>query len=327
MKTDNISKVLFIILIFSVLLSCDKKRHKSKDILNVTNSDFVKKDAIPNEFKSALRPNEIVVFGKTYKDTVQFINVDDNGDDWLFIVRNTKDTISLIMNNDENFIRGDKLEINWKIDSIRYAGDESFLDFTEYLISAKKLKSLKLTDKNIRFLWRNIQYDEELQIDVSTIILNENYIKTISDPEKAAIAYVATFIGNGCEWDGKANEYRSNLKCKILWSLDLGYQCSNNHLGFLEYWFRNDKTILKALENCPTIPDGATVQDTFDEISIETNGNQITVFFKANGINMREAKSWSWTEKHSFEFRNNELILIEKDVSPIKQSTFEVRGN
>ena len=137
MKTDNISKVLFIILIFSVLLSCDKKRHKSKDILNVTNSDFVKKDAIPNEFKSALRPNEIVVFGKTYKDTVQFINVYDNGDDWLFIVRNTKDTISLIMNNDENFIRGDKLEVNWKIDSIRYAGEESFLDFTEYLISAK----------------------------------------------------------------------------------------------------------------------------------------------------------------------------------------------
>ena len=133
---------------------------------------------------------------------------------------------------------------------------------------------------------------------------------------------MATFIGNGCEWDGKADENRSNLKCKILWSLDLGYQCSNNHLGFLEYWFRNDKTILKALENCPTIPDGATVQDTFDEISIETNGNQITVFFKANGINMREAKSWSWTEKHSFEFRNNELILIEKDVSPIKPEHF-----
>lgn len=96
-----------------------------------------------------------------------------------------------------------------------------------------------MTDKKITFLWRKIQYDEELQTDINAIFLNENYIKTISEPEKAALAYVVTFIGNSCEWDGKADEYRSNLKCKILWTLNLGYQCSNNHLGFLKYWFRN----------------------------------------------------------------------------------------
>src|SRR5690606_40506381 len=109
--------------------------------------------------------------------------------------------------------------------------------------------------------------------------------------------------------------------------LDLGYQCSYKHLNFLRFWFRNDKNILKELENCPTTPDGATVQDTFDEINIESEENMITIFFKANGINMREGKTWSWTEKHYFEFKKNELILLKKDISQIKRDTYEVRGN
>jgi hypothetical protein len=53
----------------------------------------------------------------------------------------------------------------------------------------------------------------------------------------------------------------------------------------------------------------------------------ITVFFKANGINMREEKTWSWTEKHFFEFKKNELILLKKDISPMERGIFEVRGN
>jgi hypothetical protein len=149
----------------------------------------------------------------------------------------------------------------------------------------------------------------------------------MTEPEKAALAYIATFIGNECEWDGKANENRSNLRCKILWALDLGYQCSYEHLSFLRLWFRNNKDILNELENCPTTPDGATVQNTFDEINLEIEGDMITVFFKANGINMREEKTWSWTEKHFFEFKKNELILLKKDISPMERGIFEVRGN
>ena len=226
-----------------------------------------------------------------------------------------------------DFFRGEEIEIKWKMDSIRYAGDPEFLNYTEYLISAKRIKPFKLTDKKIKFLWRETRYVEEWKTDINTIELNQKYFKTMTEPEKAALAYIATFIGNECEWDGKANENRSNLRCKILWALDLGYQCSYEHLSFLRLWFRNNKDILNELENCPTTPDGATVQNTFDEINLEIEGDMITIFFKANGINMREEKTWSWTEKHFFEFKKNELILLKKDISPMERGIFEVRGN
>ncbi|MCH5597473.1 hypothetical protein [Niabella ginsengisoli] len=183
----------------------------------------------------------------------------------------------------------------------------------------------------MKFLWQenlyNEEYEEKYETNINVIVLNEDFIKTISEPEKAALAYVATFIGNECSWDGSANDDRSNLKCKILSALNLGYQCSNQHLGFLRQWFRNDKEVLKELENCPTTPDGATIQDTFDEINLEVKNNQITVFFKASGVNLREEKFWEWTEKLRFGFKENELTLVDKEVSPIKHSSFEMQEN
>ena len=74
-------------------------------------------------------------------------------------------------------------------------------------------------------------------------MLNQDYIKTMTDPEKAALGYVATFVGNDCWWDGEANEEKSNLDCKIITTLGLGYQCSNEHLGFLRKWFVERQTV------------------------------------------------------------------------------------
>lgn len=311
-----------------VLLSCENKKEKTTENSVIENPQKgIRSPKIPTH-KSALRPDETIELEKTYTDTIQFVSFNDNGDDWLFVVKKNNDTVSLIYNKDNpEFTRGDELEIKWKMDSLRPAGDPEYLDYSEYLISAKVIRPLTLANKKIKFLWRKMQYDKNLETEISTVILNENYIKYISDPEKAALAYVATFIGNDCSWDGKANDNMSNLKCKILSSLNLGYQCSEQHLGFLRSWFKNDKMILKELENCPKIPDGATVQDTFDEINLEVSGNKITVFFKANGVNLREEKSWEWTEKHFFELKRNELIRLKKEISPVKHSDFKVREN
>lgn len=313
-------------IVFFVIYSCDKKAPAS-----VVKKDIeIKNDTqkIGSLHKSLLHTKEKIELGKIYTDTVQFVSFDDNGDDFLFLVKKNKDSVVLIFNQENpNFVRGSELEIKWKIDEWRPAGDPEYMEYREFLVAAKVLQPLKLPTQDVKFLWRKMQYDEALKANINTINLNQNYLKTITDPEKAALAYAATFIGNGCSWDGKADENRGNLKCVILSGLNLGYQCSNQHLGFLRAWFRNNKKILKELENCPTTPDGATVQDTFDEINIETSGNKITVSFKASGMNMREATSWNWSEKHFFEVKNNELLLLRKEVSPVVKSTFEVRGN
>jgi len=172
----------------------------------------------------------------------------------------------------------------------------------------KSITKTSLTDKTITFLWRDHNSD---------IIINKAYCKTISAPEKAALGYVATFIGNECSWDGAYTENRSNLKCEILTALGLGYQCSEQHLGFLRTWFKDDAKALKELENCPTTPNTATIQDTFDEITLTTKGNKISVFFKANGVNVREESSWSWSQTDHFELNKNNIKLIKQEKSDI----------
>lgn len=170
-----------------------------------------------------------------------------------------------------------------------------------------------LTDKTVKFLWRDSS---------ASIVINENFCKTISDPEKAVLGYVATFIGNECWWDGDYTDKRDNLKCEILTALNLGHQCSDKHLGFLRQWFKNDTIALKELETCPTTPNTSTIQDTFDEIILTTKGNEISVFFKANGVNMREGRTWSWSETDYFQLDNDHIKRIKQDKSKVKVGEF-----
>lgn len=171
-------------------------------------------------------------------------------------------------------------------------------------------KTFSLPNRTVKFLWRDSS---------NTMVINKDFCKTISDPEKAALGYVATFIGNECWWDGDYTENRSNLKCEILTALNLGYQCSDKHLGFLKQWFKTDPKSLKELEACPTTPNTSTIQDTFDEITLTAKDNLISVFFKANGVNMREAEAWSWSETDYFQLDNDNIKLVKKDKSKVKK--------
>jgi hypothetical protein len=164
------------------------------------------------------------------------------------------------------------------------------------------------------FLWR----------DKGEIVIPNDFAKKMSAPEKAALGYVATFIGSDCNWDGPYTDKRDNLKCRVLTALDLGYQCSDKHLGFLRHWFRKDTVALKALENCPTVPYTATSQETFDHIAIRTTGNLIQVLYNVSGINMREQETWSWHSKDSFKFDDNSIKLIKQEKSEVKREHLEV---
>ncbi len=190
---------------------------------------------------------------------------------------------------------------------------------TQELIKAEPEEVVKKPEKVTRFFWRENQFDKKLDAEVSTIFIDEEFCKTISEPEKAALGFVTTFIGSECDWDGEAKDDRSNLKCKTLTALNLGYQCSDEHLGFLRKWFASDEKVLAKLqENCPTTPFTATVQETFDEIILTTKNDTIAVWFKASGVNLRELKGWSWTETNFFEIKGQGLELVKTDKSEVK---------
>ena len=271
----------------------------------------------PEAYRSALRPTEKITLGHVYTDTVKFISHNDDYDYRLFIAHKNQDTVSLIHNNDSiyNFVKGDVFKITWKTDRLIHAGDTELVDFSEFLMSFKKIDAFKLVDANNNILWRENVYDESLETDVNTLIFNTTYIKNITEPERAALAYVATFIGNECDWDGKANSDRSNLNCKILTQLHLGYQCSDKHLFFLRKWFENDPQTLKTLETCMTMPYTATVQTTFDNITVITKAEEqrIQIKYQVTGVNMRENAVWNYRQTDTFQYHSGHLILIDSE--------------
>lgn len=315
-------------LILAMALSCQSptKTETARSVPTSTENTEARADTIPT-LTSRFRPGESLSLDEVYTDTVQFVGVNDDGDYFLFNVRKAQDTVWLLYGGAYDFVRGDRLAIQWKIDSIRPAGDPGFLDYTEALVSATLVEPMTLQDRSTRFLWREKRFLEAYDATVSTIVLDTAYAGTLTDPEKAALGYVATFIGNECAWDGKATPTRSNLKCKILTALNLGYQCSGTHLGFLRHWFRGDSTALKKLENCPTIPDGATAQETFDHIDVTVAGNEIIVAYAVTGINTQRGKSWTWSAKDYFSFRDNRLRLMKTEKSEPVVGDIEISGD
>lgn len=302
-----------LVVILCVLLLAASCGNKTEVPINNGNNDpqsDIEATILVKTLKSKLKYNHKLELGKVYLDTVIFLEHDNNGDYGMFNVKKGLDTIILAYNGESNFIRGEQLQITWKMDSIWNSGDGEMLEITEWLLEAKKLNSLKLSNKKVRFLWRETDSGDHL----NKIKLNTDYLKSVSEPEKAVLAYVACFVGNECEWDGERNEKANNLNCKIISSLNLGYQCSDKHLDYIRRWFKNDLNVLKDLENCSITPDGATVQSTFKEINVEVNEQKIIVLFKATGLNLKEQKTWTWTEKLFFKFSNNELKLLKKEV-------------
>jgi hypothetical protein len=164
-----------------------------------------------------------------------------------------------------------------------------------------------------KFMWRDSKTFD--------IVLNQEYIKSISIYERAALGYVASSVGNGCNYEDDKAQY---LNCEILSALNLGYQCSDRHLSFLRSMFQDDQKVLNELQKpCPEIVDGATSQTTFDYINIEVIAkNTIVVSYGVSGVYLRENISWEFTVTDTFEVSANGIILKKHEQSKIKKSKF-----
>jgi len=281
---------------------------------------------IQTKFSSDLRPGKAIQLNQIYTDTITFSSYNNDGDYWMLLGNKNEKNLRLIYNWDwqdnkqYRFNHGESIIIKWKMDGFYEAGDGETLYYSERAMDAERIQSRNVP---ITFLWRAEEYDEESKQNMNVIFINETFSYAISDAERAALGYVGTFIGSDCFWDGKANEDRSNLRCKILTALNLGYQCSDKHLGFLRTWFSQDTVALKKLKTCRMMPYTATVQTTFDEITIFTDkvNKTISVSYKANGMNMRESKTWSWTQTDTFKYTSKNITLINSEKSERVEKT------
>lgn len=162
-------------------------------------------------------------------------------------------------------------------------------------------------DTTIKAVWREDIYDEKMKASVNVIVLNEDYFKNLSEPEKAVLGYLASTTGNECYKDSK-----NNVTCKLLSALNMGAQCSDQNKQFLSSWFTNEPAIMKQIDNCkPTLP-GSTKEKTFDEIKITTSGDVIKVSIKGLVLNIKENSVSKWSENITFKVSDKNLAVNER---------------
>lgn len=323
-----------IIIWLLLLISChqgakEKKTPESKlreiEIVE-KNIDTIETYQTPIKFKSRLRPKEPLLLNKIYTDTITFEDYNDDYDyRYLNGIKNGGH-ISLVYNwdwtenEDYNFRQGDLIAVQWKMDSLVTAGDEEVVAIVERAVDAKKIVS---GNQPIQFLKREDRYDEAVKAAVSAMVINQTYLHNITPAEKAALAFIAYDIGNECEWGYDSEGNGRVLWCQIVSALNLGHQCSDTQLNFLRKWFTKDTVALKKFQSCPTLPNTATVQSTFDEILVQTDemDKTITVSYKVTGFNMRESKSWQWSQTDFFKYGEDYIVLANSKKSEVTEDT------
>jgi hypothetical protein len=156
-------------------------------------------------------------------------------------------------------------------------------------------------------------YIKILWLDSNGIVqLNTNYIKTLTDQQRAALGYIATDVSSECNWDGVKKADGSNLKCRFLWALHLGYQCSDMHLSFLRKWFKEDTKVLERLQYCNKTESSAKIQDHFIEVKMLTTNDTIKILYSAVGEDLDKQKTWSWQEESTYSFTKTGIKQINR---------------
>ena len=158
-------------------------------------------------------------------------------------------------------------------------------------------------DIYIKILWLD---------NTGTLQLNTNYIKTLTDQQRAALGYISTDVSSECNWDGAKKADGSNLKCRFLSALNLGYQCSETHLSFLKKWFKEDTKVLDRLQYCNKTESSAKIQDHFIEIKMITTKETIKILYSAVGEDLDKQKTWSWQEESTYSFTKTGIKQINR---------------
>lgn len=223
-------KLFYYLVLLVLLSSCNNNEGTKKIPLKTPVTDRIIENNVVNssnkKFKSSLRPSQDLELHKVYIDTVQFIEYNTDFDYFFIEVKKGNDIAGLNTNSDNiNFNRGDILEVKWKIDSIFIAGDGETLDFSEWLVNAKKIKDGNLSlfkkkyKKTIKFytdkdnmsdwykdlLYKNVEYylanskKELVKLHIQNTSPDEQLSYSIEDQERDGKLYTVLGLANDFE--------------------------------------------------------------------------------------------------------------------------------
>ncbi len=160
-----------------------------------------------------------------------------------------------------------------------------------------------LKDTAVKIVWRTAGTDTLKDMD--GVMINEAYLKTISDPESAALNF--SILG---EEDGNSGYIsKLNPKFQVLVSTARKSGSAAAHAEFLKEWFRND---IESLSRIDAGPQHSYTRRSIDEIRITVKGDIIKVRLSVNAVSMLMGKSWSYTKEKDFKFEQNSLRLVQE---------------
>jgi len=207
MKTQQIKYYFFSLFVF--LIGCktpDSTVSKHRDTAIVVTADITSVQPAINgtPLHSLLRPDEVLLTGEQYTNTVIFILHNSNPDDWYMLVKSGKDTIDLLYNDRVSGLHmGDTITIRWKMQMFEPAGDPEARYIRETLVDFTKKSEGNLS----RFLRSNKQkiqamyevditegYKEELDEMVKFYLANtaNNTVKSIFTRPETPLLYTAS---------------------------------------------------------------------------------------------------------------------------------------
>ena len=161
-----------------------------------------------------------------------------------------------------------------------------------------------------RFIYRDKYYSEQ-EGSVTRLYVNEEFVKNITEEERAVLAFIGAYICSDCANNSSdpnersAYEYNEGggFRCVVSNALDLGENCSKEHYDLIKKWFSNahNQTRYPNLigyidQNYTGIrPMTASVGNNLNYINLKRAGNTIYLIYGHNywgrdyrGVNQRE---------------------------------------
>jgi hypothetical protein len=100
------------------------------------------------------------------------------------------------------------------------------------------------------------------------VYINEDFIKTASEQDKALLAYYCYFFNTSCA-DAK--------HCKLTEALGLGEQNSKAHRDLVLKWFNDEETVSLAKQGGRITPAGAKNMSWYEELNLVKKGKLVVV--------------------------------------------------
>lgn len=154
-------------------------------------------------------------------------------------------------------------------------------------------------------------------------------LSPMSDGAKAILGMYALQNGGGCQGHNE-----SGLQCKLTSSLGLGAQCSEQHIGLVRSWFRNEMPKMSGYADryykgtelseglksiCYKAPEGASRQRVWEIIRATQNENRLLVDAIGGWVTPNGAGRFRYESEYKIE-KEYITVVAHKEI-PISRNT------